>query len=150
MNTIPYMVRSQRFQIKNLQNSIQSWRGILHKRGFLTRCSNLPHPSMSQRQILYKINPIITKSRNITTLQERHKTVLLYLSSAAVFACGLSYAAVPLYRLYCQASGYGSAKQEIDFGSKIENMERVEDRILTVRFEAGTSKTLRWKLGVGK
>ena len=78
-------------------------------------------------------------------MQQSHKTVLLYLSSAAVLACGLSYAAVPLYRLYCQASGYGSAKQEIDFGNKIESMERVEDRIITVRFEAGTSKTLRWK-----
>ena len=78
-------------------------------------------------------------------IQQSHKTVLLYLSSAAVLACGLSYAAVPLYRLYCQASGYGSAKQEIDFGNKIESMERVEDRIITVRFEAGTSKTLRWK-----
>ena len=80
-----------------------------------------------------------------TGMQQSHKTVLLYLSSAAVLACGLSYAAVPLYRLYCQASGYGSAKQEIDFGNKIESMERVEDRIITVRFEAGTSKTLRWK-----
>lgn len=145
MNTIPSMVRSQKFRIKNFQTYFQCWRGILQKRGFLTGCSN-PRTSTSQRQFLYKINPIISKSRSITTaLQERHKTVLLYLSSAAVLACGLSYAAVPLYRLYCQASGYGSAQQEIDFGSKIESMERVEDRILTVRFEAGTSKTLRWK-----
>lgn len=78
-------------------------------------------------------------------MDNRHKSALLYLSSAAVLACGLSYAAVPLYRLYCQASGYGSAKQDIDFGIKIADMERVDDRILTVRFEAGTSKTLRWK-----
>lgn len=44
-----------------------------------------------------------------------------------------------------QASGYGSAQQEADFGDKIEEMERDEDRVLTIRFEAGTSKTLRWK-----
>lgn len=90
---------------------------------------------------------ILGRHRTMATtgLENRHKTVLLYLSSAAVLACGLSYAAVPLYRLYCQASGYGNAKQDVDFGSKIEGMERVDDRILTVRFEAGTSKTLRWR-----
>ena len=34
----------------------------------------------------------------------KHKTVLFYLTSAAVLTGGLSYAAVPLYRIYCQVS----------------------------------------------
>lgn len=32
----------------------------------------------------------------------RNKTVLTYIAAAAVGMVGLSYAAVPLYRLYCQ------------------------------------------------
>lgn len=124
-----------------------------------TRKTQLLH-DVSQKKLFSKItnpNLLLNKKMSLARLmstssgvhgggmQQSHKTVLLYLSSAAVLACGLSYAAVPLYRLYCQASGYGSAKQEIDFGNKIESMERVEDRIITIRFEAGTSKTLRWK-----
>ena len=36
----------------------------------------------------------------------KHKTVLFYLTSAAVLTGGLSYAAVPLYRIYCQVSAH--------------------------------------------
>lgn len=35
----------------------------------------------------------------------RNKTVLTYLAAAVVGMAGVSYAAVPLYRLYCQVRG---------------------------------------------
>lgn len=34
--------------------------------------------------------------------RQRNKTVLTYMAAAAVGMLGASYAAVPLYRLYCQ------------------------------------------------
>lgn len=34
--------------------------------------------------------------------RRRNKTVLTYVAAAAVGMLGMSYAAVPLYRLYCQ------------------------------------------------
>lgn len=40
--------------------------------------------------------------------RRRNKTVLTYVAAAAVGMLGASYAAVPLYRLYCQV-GVGSA-----------------------------------------
>lgn len=36
--------------------------------------------------------------------KKRNKTVLTYIAAAGVGMIGLSYAAVPLYRLYCQVS----------------------------------------------
>ena len=36
--------------------------------------------------------------------RKRNKTVLTYIAAAGVGMIGMSYAAVPLYRLYCQAS----------------------------------------------
>lgn len=73
-------------------------------------------------------------------------TALLYLTSAAVFTVGLSYAAVPLYRIYCQATGYGGTTKQVEnVGDKIERLERLVDRQLTIRFEAGTNKKLQWK-----
>ena len=35
------------------------------------------------------------------------------MTAIAVGVAGLSYAAVPLYRLYCQASGYGGTVSKV-------------------------------------
>lgn len=85
------------------------------------------------------------KSEHQNSLQFKHKTLLTYLTGVAIFAVGFSYAAVPLYRLYCQATGYGGTTKKADVGDDILEMERVEDRLLTIRFEAGTGRTLQWK-----
>jgi cytochrome c oxidase assembly protein subunit 11 len=53
---------------------------------------------------------------------------------------GLSYAAVPLYRLYCQATGYAGTTQRAAKPS-----ETVLDRTLTVRFDANVSSDLPWR-----
>ena len=40
--------------------------------------------------------------------RRRNKTVLTYIAAAGVGMIGISYAAVPLYRLYCQVRDYTS------------------------------------------
>ena len=47
---------------------------------------------------------------------------------------GLSYAAVPLYRMFCQATGYGGTTQRSTQGAS-----KVLDQTLKVRFDANTS-----------
>ena len=44
---------------------------------------------------------------------------------------GLSFAAVPLYRLFCQVTGFGGTTQRADRES-----DRTLDRMITVRFDA--------------
>lgn len=78
-------------------------------------------------------------------VKQRNKSVILYLASVAVLTVGLSYAAVPLYRMFCQATGYGGTTKQIDSGAEVENLKVVDDRTLTIRFEAGTSRNLQWK-----
>jgi cytochrome c oxidase assembly protein subunit 11 len=60
--------------------------------------------------------------------------VLLVLSMA-----GLSFAAVPLYRLYCQVTGYQGTTQKAEKGSDI-----VLDRVVKVHFDANTAAELPW------
>jgi cytochrome c oxidase assembly protein Cox11 len=43
------------------------------------------------------------------TAEKKTNTTLLYLASATVLAVGASYAAVPLYRLFCQVRRRASA-----------------------------------------
>ena len=48
------------------------------------------------------------------TTKERNKTTLLYLISAAVATVGASYAAVPLYRVFCQSTNYGGTVSQVN------------------------------------
>ena len=52
---------------------------------------------------------------------------------------GLSFAAVPLYRLFCQATGYDGTPRRVDAAST-----RTLDREITVRFDANVSSALGW------
>jgi len=81
--------------------------------------------------------------RKMTT-RERNVTALFYLLSAAVGTVGASYAAVPLYRAYCQSSGYGGTVKEGHDTEKVETMVKAEDRLLTIKFNADTASSMRW------
>lgn len=52
---------------------------------------------------------------------------------------GMSYAAVPLYKLFCQVTGFGGTTQRADSGA-----DNILDREITVRFDANTDSSLAW------
>jgi cytochrome c oxidase assembly protein subunit 11 len=60
---------------------------------------------------------------------------LLVLSMA-----GLSFAAVPLYRLYCQVTGYQGTTQKAEKASDV-----VLDRVVKVHFDGNVAAELPWK-----
>lgn len=53
---------------------------------------------------------------------------------------GVTYASVPLYKLFCQVTGYGGTTQEASAPS-----QKVLDRMITVRFDANVSPGLPWE-----
>ena len=53
--------------------------------------------------------------------------------ATAIVVLGLSYAAVPLYRLFCQASGYGGTVTQVVAGEKVERMQPVRERSIIIR-----------------
>lgn len=53
---------------------------------------------------------------------------------------GMSYAAVPLYRIFCQVTGYGGTTQRVEQAS-----DSILDRKITVRFDANTAGGLPWQ-----
>ena len=52
---------------------------------------------------------------------------------------GMSYAAVPLYQMFCQVTGYGGTTQRVDRYS-----DKVLDRKVTVAFDANVASNLPW------
>ncbi len=60
----------------------------------------------------------------------------------AVFVAGMvgmSFAAVPLYRIFCQVTGYGGTTRVAQAAPK-----RILDRVVTVRFDSNISNNLGW------
>ncbi|CAB4013174.1 Cytochrome c oxidase assembly COX11, mitochondrial, partial [Paramuricea clavata] len=76
--------------------------------------------------------------------QQRNRTTAIYTVALVVVVLGASYAAVPLYRIFCQASGLGGTVQQADAGEKIKNMTTRKERLLTIRFNADKSATMQW------
>ena len=69
----------------------------------------------------------------------RHaRTVLLSVVTVAAMV-GLTYASVPLYRLFCQATGFGGTVQRAEAAPK-----QVLDKTVSIRFDANTSGKLPW------
>ena len=72
----------------------------------------------------------------------RRRNRLLALTLAGVMAgmLGLSFAAVPLYRLFCQITGYGGMPR-IDASAS----PGMVDRKITIRFNADVNAAMPWK-----
>ncbi|XP_070783361.1 cytochrome c oxidase assembly protein COX11, mitochondrial [Enoplosus armatus] len=91
-----------------------------------------------------------TKSRNRKSKSQeeewktRNKTVLTYIAAAGVGMIGLSYAAVPLYRLYCQASGLGGTAVAGHDTDLVETMKPVKERVLKITFNADRHASMQW------
>jgi cytochrome c oxidase assembly protein Cox11 len=99
-------------------------------------------------------------------LRDMNKKVAIYATAAAIAVAGLSYAAVPLYQIFCQATGYGGTTQQAE-EEKFKNMKPVRNlffaivsadtfvdwlhmqvpggRQIIVYFNADTSATMPWK-----
>jgi len=69
----------------------------------------------------------------------RHLVIAAVCSVIVAGMVGLSFAAVPLYRLYCQVTGYAGTTQRAEKAS-----DKVLDRTLTVRFDSNVASNLPW------
>ncbi len=73
--------------------------------------------------------------------RSRYRAVALSVTAGAVFMLGLSYAAVPLYRAFCAATGYGGTTQVAKTAPSMRG-----ERILNVRFDTNIAAGLPWSL----
>lgn len=74
----------------------------------------------------------------------RLRSTLYYITAGGVLIVGLSYAAVPLYSIFCQAYSYGGTTSQGHDAEKVEHMKKVQDRVLKIRFNADIGSSMRW------
>jgi cytochrome c oxidase assembly protein subunit 11 len=66
--------------------------------------------------------------------------IALSLLAVVIGMVMLAYAAVPLYKIFCQVTGFGGTVSRVDVESK-----RTDARQITVRFNTDTDPNLPWK-----
>ena len=81
------------------------------------------------------MNPIRQKSQQRASRMTA--SALVVLVSGMV---GLAYAAEPLYKLFCQVTGYGGTPRIAD-----KNSDMVTGDLITVRFDANVNRELPWR-----
>lgn len=72
--------------------------------------------------------------------RRKNKRVLAGLLLVVIGMVGLAYASVPLYRLFCQVTGFGGTTQRAETLTDVP----VLDRTVTVRFNADVDVRLPW------
>lgn len=72
-------------------------------------------------------------------LNSKNNRVALGASVLVIAMLGLSYAAVPFYKAFCKATGFGGTTQRADVAPA-----KATDQLISIRFDANTSGALAW------
>lgn len=70
-----------------------------------------------------------------------HRRTVIPLIAIVLGMCMLAYASVPLYRLFCQVTGFGGTTRRADSNFSAG----ISDQIMHVRFNADTDPHLPWQ-----
>jgi cytochrome c oxidase assembly protein subunit 11 len=83
------------------------------------------------------------ESRQTSSKGKANANAMLAVVLGGVFVgmIGMTYAAVPLYQLFCQVTGYGGTTRT----STQTHASTVLNKTITIRFDANTSDGLPWK-----
>jgi cytochrome c oxidase assembly protein subunit 11 len=77
---------------------------------------------------------------NAAPHRNKNLRVAALAAGIAVGMVGLAYASVPLYRVFCQVTGFGGTTQRA-----AEAPANPVDKTITVRFDANTAHSLGWQ-----
>lgn len=72
--------------------------------------------------------------------QRRNLKVAGIALGGTLFMLGMSFAAVPLYDMFCRVTGYGGTTQVA-----LKAPDRVSERVFTIRFDANVNAGLNWR-----
>ncbi len=78
-------------------------------------------------------------------IRNKNRRVAAIAVSGAVAMLGLAYASVPLYALFCQATGFGGTPQRAAT-APVETAQKT----ISVRFDANTAGSLDWTFHAGQ
>lgn len=75
----------------------------------------------------------------------RNLRTALYALAGALAMLGLGFASVPLYRIFCQVTGFGGTTMKVSAAQA--DTVKVAGRMISVRFDANVDRGMPWKFG---
>lgn len=75
--------------------------------------------------------------------QDRNRRVAMIAGAVALAMAGLGYASVPLYRMFCQATGFGGTPQRAS-EAQAAGVKVAAGRMISVRFDANVDPGMPW------
>ena len=82
----------------------------------------------------------MTNEPHDTALHGRHRAVAIWCAVLVAAMVGAAYASVPLYRLFCQVTGFDGTPRVATKPS-----DTVVDEMVTIRFDANVAPDLPWR-----
>src|SRR5262245_56892400 len=82
----------------------------------------------------------MTNERSSPAAYRRHRTIALWCAALVAAMVGAAYASVPLYRLFCQVTGFDGTPRVAKAPSTIKL-----ERTITIRFDANVAPGLPWR-----
>ncbi|MFA7587623.1 MAG: cytochrome c oxidase assembly protein [Novosphingobium sp.] len=79
----------------------------------------------------------------LASLESRNRRVGLIAIMVALAMLGLGYASVPLYRLFCQVTGFGGTTQRVSEAQAAS--VKVATETVSVRFDANVDRGMPWQ-----
>lgn len=76
----------------------------------------------------------------MSTPDRKRRRTALAVTGVAFGMIGLSFASVPLYKIFCAFTGYGGTPQRV-----AQDSTTMSDRVITIRFNADVNPGLPWK-----
>lgn len=74
---------------------------------------------------------------------DRNRKTAMMAAGAALAMLGLGFASVPLYRMFCQATGFGGTTMRITEAQAATIT--TSDRVMTIRFDANVERGMPWR-----
>ncbi|KAI4475514.1 hypothetical protein M0802_015118 [Mischocyttarus mexicanus] len=95
------------------------------------------------RRISTNVSKNLMKEYRSPEEKRNIRSITLYMTGLGILVAGLSYAAVPLYRIFCQAYSYGGTTAGHD-DSKLKSMVPVKERKIKIKFTADVGASMAW------
>ena len=78
-----------------------------------------------------------------TPSARKNNRVALYAAGGALAMLGLGFASVPLYRIFCQATGFGGTTMRVSEAQAAT--VKSDDRTMSIRFDANVERGMPWQ-----
>ncbi|KAG5331167.1 COX11 protein, partial [Acromyrmex charruanus] len=96
------------------------------------------------RQIHTSVSRNLMKDHSDNMFRKKLRSTAFYWSGVGVLVVGLSYSAVPLYRMFCQSYSYGGTLSAGHDASKVSTMTPIRNRKIKIMFNADVASSMQW------